>query len=250
MPVHDWTRVDAGLFHDFHQSWAVEIKNALNGGVLPPDYLALVEQHIRGPIPDALTLRLPRGKRPPTDSGPVATAPAPAARTVSRTEKADYVRRANRVTVRHRHGEVVAVIEIVSPGNKDSAHEFRAFVAKAAGRVAGDVNLLVVDLFPPGRHDPDRLHEAIWREVAGDDKEEDATGEYPPSEPVTLVSFDAGSRVMYAEAAAVGGPLPDMPVFLRPEFHVMVPLERTYMTTWNHYPAALKDLLEGPAAGP
>ena len=20
MPVHDWTRVDAGLFHDFHQS--------------------------------------------------------------------------------------------------------------------------------------------------------------------------------------------------------------------------------------
>jgi hypothetical protein len=25
MPIHDWTRVDAGLFHDFHQdmaSWA------------------------------------------------------------------------------------------------------------------------------------------------------------------------------------------------------------------------------------
>ena len=27
---------------------------------------------------------------------------------------------------------------------------------------------------------------------------------------------------MYTEAVAVGKPLPDMPVFLRPEFHVLV----------------------------
>jgi hypothetical protein len=25
MPIHDWTRVDAGIFHDFHQSWVPEI---------------------------------------------------------------------------------------------------------------------------------------------------------------------------------------------------------------------------------
>ena len=41
MPVHDWTRVDAGLFHDFHQSWSVEIKNAPNAGLLPKGYYAL-----------------------------------------------------------------------------------------------------------------------------------------------------------------------------------------------------------------
>ena len=23
MPVHDWTRVDAGLFHAFHQGWTI-----------------------------------------------------------------------------------------------------------------------------------------------------------------------------------------------------------------------------------
>ena len=56
MPAHDWTRVDAGLFHDFHQSWTIALRNALNAGVLPPDYFALVEQSIRGPIPDVLTL--------------------------------------------------------------------------------------------------------------------------------------------------------------------------------------------------
>jgi hypothetical protein len=25
MPIHDWTRVDAGIFHHFHQQWIVAI---------------------------------------------------------------------------------------------------------------------------------------------------------------------------------------------------------------------------------
>ena len=43
MPVHDWTRVDAGIFHHFHTSWMDEIAGALNAGLLPPDYYALAE---------------------------------------------------------------------------------------------------------------------------------------------------------------------------------------------------------------
>jgi hypothetical protein len=41
MPVHDWSRVSAGVFHDFHNTWIVELKNALNGGVLPCGYYAM-----------------------------------------------------------------------------------------------------------------------------------------------------------------------------------------------------------------
>ncbi len=37
MPLHDWTRVDAGIFHDFHQAWNAQLRGALNGGLLPPD---------------------------------------------------------------------------------------------------------------------------------------------------------------------------------------------------------------------
>lgn len=50
------------------------------------------------------------------------------------SEAGVYSRKADRVTVRHRHrhGEVVAVIEIVSPGNKGRVSELRAFVAKTA----------------------------------------------------------------------------------------------------------------------
>ena len=44
MPIHDWSRVPAGLFHDFHQSWSIRIKDALNAGRLPRGVAALVEQ--------------------------------------------------------------------------------------------------------------------------------------------------------------------------------------------------------------
>ncbi len=44
MPVHDWTIAPSGYFHHFHQQWAVSVCNALNGGVLPRGYFALVEQ--------------------------------------------------------------------------------------------------------------------------------------------------------------------------------------------------------------
>jgi hypothetical protein len=30
MPVHDWTRVSAATFHDFHGAWIVHLKETLN----------------------------------------------------------------------------------------------------------------------------------------------------------------------------------------------------------------------------
>ena len=58
------------------------------------------------------------------------------------------------VAIHHRRGEVVAVIEIVSPGNKSSQHAIRAFADKGGEMIWQGVNLLVVDLFPPGSRDP------------------------------------------------------------------------------------------------
>jgi hypothetical protein len=36
MPIHDWTRVDAGMFHGFHVLWLSRVVAGLNAGVLPP----------------------------------------------------------------------------------------------------------------------------------------------------------------------------------------------------------------------
>jgi hypothetical protein len=54
--------------------------------------------------------------------------------------------------------------------------------------------------------------------------------------------------VAYITPVAVGDELPDMPLFLRPEFYVPVPRESTYETNWSHFPAPIKRLLEGPPA--
>src|SRR5438874_2456069 len=58
MPLHDWKRVTAGTFHDFHLAWIAELRRALNGGLLPQGYYALAEQVAGDIIPDVLTLQL------------------------------------------------------------------------------------------------------------------------------------------------------------------------------------------------
>ena len=251
MPIHDWTRVDAGLFHHFHQHWMTTLSNALNRGVLPPDYFALVEQNIRGPIPDVLTLKLAAGSENTAegDGGVAVAVRAPRTRLTKRVTKraeADsYIRKASRITVRHRHGKVVAVIEIISPGNKGSQAEFRALVEKSADLIRQGVHLLVIDLFPPGKRDPLGIHKAIW------DQFEEDEFELPADKPFTLAAYDAGpDYVAYVEFVGVGDPLPDMPLFLKPENYVPVPLESTYQAAWDVFPDPLKGLLAATVGGP
>src|SRR5262249_20221496 len=144
MPIHDWTRVDAGLFHAFHQRWISALSDALNTGGLPPDYFALPEQSISGPIPDVLTLQLASESGPQAGTAPglAGAAARPRTRIVRRNEADAYARKADHLTVRHRHGHVVAVIEIVSPGNKGSRNDLRAFVEKAAELIRQNIHFL------------------------------------------------------------------------------------------------------------
>lgn len=246
MPIHDWTTVDAGLFHHFHQNWTVALCDALNAGVLPSDYFSLVEQIIPGSVPDVLTLKLAeRAERPRDETAALALATAPPkARLVARTEADVYARRANQLTIRHRHGDVVAVIEIVSPGNKASRAEFRTFVEKSADFIRQGVHLLIVDLFPPTPRDRQGVHKAIWDELIEEDFR------LPADRPLTVVSYlAAAERRAYAENLAVGDMLPEMPIFLTHELYVPAPLEKTYQTAWGMFPGALKRLLEAPVNG-
>jgi hypothetical protein len=243
MPIHDWTRVDAGLFHAFHQSWIIVLARALNTGVLPVDYFALPEQSIQGPIPDILTLNLSsgRGEAVGTDRGLAVASVPPRARLVRRAEDTIYVRKADRIAVRHRHGQVVAVVEIVSPGNKASKNELRTFVEKTTNLIMQGIHLLVIDLFPPSKRDPQGIHKAIWDEFV----EEDFA--LPSDQPLTLAAYDAGPPpVAYVEPIAVGDALPDMPIFLRRDYYVPAPLEESYRITWDEFfPTPMKRLLEG-----
>src|SRR5262245_28346660 len=133
MPIHNWSRVPAGVFHHFHQRWIAALCDGFNLGGLPSGYFALAEQVAGGPIPDVLTLQQqPHSRQPDDDGGGVAVASVPPqTRFVTKAEPEQYAAKANRIAVYHPLGQIVAVLEIVSPGNKDSRHALRAFVAKA-----------------------------------------------------------------------------------------------------------------------
>ena len=41
MPMHDWTRVKAGTYHNFHYRWIAAIMDRLNAGLLPAGFFAM-----------------------------------------------------------------------------------------------------------------------------------------------------------------------------------------------------------------
>jgi hypothetical protein len=155
------------------------------------------------------------------------------------------VRKADRIAVRHRHGRILAVVEIVSPGNKASTSELRSFVETSSDLILQGVHLLVIDLFPPGERDPQGIHKAIW------DQFEEEDFELPADRPLTLAAYDAGPPpVAYIQPVAIGDTLPDRPIFLQPDVYVPAPLEETYAATWHHFPAPMKRWLEAPNRNP
>jgi hypothetical protein len=151
-----------------------------------------------------------------------------------------YARRRHRVVIRHSSGhDVVAMIEIVSPGNKASRHMLHSFVDKAVEVLEAGVHLLIVDLFPPGPRDPQGIHAAIWSEIEGE------AFQLPPDKPLTLASYSAGPlKRAFIEPVAVGDVLPEMPLFLEPEFYVHVPLAGTYQAAWEGVPQFWRERLE------
>jgi hypothetical protein len=245
MPVHDWTRVPPGIFHHFHAGWVHDLTRALNRGVLPPGYYALEEQIAGGVGPDVLTLQsLGQGDRPAEETpGGVALAVAPPrVRYRARAEPDAYAAKAKSAVVRHvSNHQVIAICEIVSPGNKDSRHGLRSFVEKAVGLLRSGIHLAILDLFPPGRRDPQGIHKAIWDEVIDNDFSLSSDG------PLTLVSYIGGPiPEAFIEPTSVGSMLPDMPVFLTSEIYVPAPLEATYRSAWEDLPTYWRDVLSAP----
>jgi len=258
MPIHDWTRVDAGIFHHFHQRWIGAITDVLNQRLLPREYYALAEQHGAGFEPDVLTLKTSGSAKPDYDDAePPVTSPSthgdgnepaeggvllaePRTRVKAETDLEFYRRKQNVVAVRHISGDrLIAIVEIVSKGNKSGRKAFDDFVRKAADFLSHEVHLLILDLQPTTPRDPQGIHGAIWDEVAGE--------EYfrPTDKLLTLASYESGGRVRaFIEPVGIGDVLCDMPLFLEPGRYVEVPLEATYRVAFDSVPRRWRAILE------
>ncbi len=196
MPMHDWTRVEAGIFQAFHHDWITEIARALNGGLLSPEYYALAEQQAAGFGPDVLTLQTPAEDIEISQAGSVGMKVRTRPKTQFTAELPDsefYRRKKSSIAIRHVSGDrMVALLEIVSPGNKSSRNAMQAFVAKACEFLEHRIHMLIVDIEP----------------------------------------------------IAVGDELPEMPLFVEPESHILVPLERTYQASFAGIPQRWRRVLE------
>lgn len=197
MPIHDWMKVDAGIFHAFHLYWIAAIDGALNDGLLPPDYYSLPEQVAGFGNPDVLALQL-TSPQVPAETGTngthavrsggiaVATVP-PKTRFTDHTDDASIVRKTRSVVIRHvSNHRIVAIIEIISPSNKSGKAEIESLVSKAVDFLRNGVHLIILDLFPPDPRNPQRLHPLIWSEFKATDFQ------LPNDKPLTLAAYAAG----------------------------------------------------------
>ena len=208
MPVHDWTRVSDGTFHDFHYSWVLEIKRALKRGLLPTGFYVMAEQF--------------GGNLGALDSY------APMQRTL---------------VIRHTSDDrIVAMIEILSPGNKSSRHAIRSFLNKAVAALDGGIHLLLIDIHPPGPRDPHGIHGVLLNEIGTEDH---VLGS---ERPLTAVAYIGAARVeVFVVHFAVGEAIPQMPLFLTRENYVSVPLEATYLAAWEDVPPQYQEVLFAPS---
>ena len=249
MPIHDWSRIDAGIFHDLHLGWIDGLRAVLNRTLLPEPYYALAEPVLGASVPDVLTLRsedpsagtgVPEGLHDDTAERPVAEVVA----VVQNLPPPEvYSTLARHVVIRSslRDDEVVAVIEIVSRANKRSREERDRFVSKSIEVLRGGVHLLFIDVQPPTTLVPEGLHALIC----------EARGESPAALPgdrrlqcASYQVLEDGTARSHVVPLRVGDTLPEMPVFLTAHQYVRVPLEKTYATAFGNLPRRFRAVLE------
>lgn len=239
MPLHDWTIVSPNTFHAFHVAWVASLQQVLNRGVLPRGYYALAEQTSPPIGPDVLTLHKPdhgqNGGRFDSDGGTAVMKRKPRVRyTASGSDR--HARPQRRISIRHNSDHrLIAIIEVVSPGNKAGERAIRIFIEKLLGAIRQGLHALLIDPFPFTKRDSGGIHVPIWKKLVGSSIHSLSRNER------CLASIEVGEEyTAYVQPAVVGNKLPNMPLFLEPGHFVEVPLEQSYRLAWDGLPEEIQ----------
>jgi hypothetical protein len=140
---------------------------------------------------------------------------------------------------------LVALIEIVSAGNNKDAADIGSLVEKTVVALSKRVHVVIIDLHRPGSFDPLGIHNLVWTELGQEPIEP------PPGKPLQVVSYLAceGKVSSFIEPLAVGDRLPDAPLFLEGGRFVQLPLESTYMQSFEAVPQHLREAVGGTSEG-
>jgi hypothetical protein len=221
--THSWDEV--------HGQWPGEIVRDLTT-ILPTGYRAAPKVHLGSPFEvDVSAYDLDSRN---TDSAAAAsgastlTALAPTLTVeADLTDQDEYEVRIYDV---NRGRQLVAVLEIVSPSNKDRPEAREVFVGKVASLLQQGVSVSLVD---PVSVRQANLYSELLTLLGGSDP---ALAPTPPSlYAVTLRSRKPPNRRTLLDAwfypMTIGQPLPTLPIWLSTDLRVMLSLETSYQET-------------------
>ena len=124
-----------------------------------------------------------------------------------------------------RDGRLVAVVELVSPRNKDRPSSREQYASRYLGSLRGGVHILLVDIHrrPLGFSFPQLIAAGLTQEL-------------PAPVAPSVVSYRVGATAatggrmlaVWQHALVIGEPLPRMPLALIPDDSVMIDLDATY----------------------
>jgi hypothetical protein len=223
MPLHHWPNPRVPWL-SFHNHWVVRLVEYLNQEALPTGFRARPTELVVGIEPDLLVLQ-------DHDMPHVATQPALSEATLTAIVPSPADLPLVGIYSAYDASRLVAVIELVSPGNKDRSEAVSAFVEKVLFLLHDGVHVMVVDVISLPR-------KPLRRDILArlDQPETEATADQlwlssycslPARAPKSQLEVRE-----WARAAEVGTTLPGLPLFLRADqLWVNVDLEATYEAT-------------------
>jgi len=204
----------------FHGLWAAAIVEKLNSDVLAEEYFADMQVHVGSQVEvDVATLEEPDG----SPGGARSWSPGPASLVIPAVFPDEIE---VQIFTTSTGANLVAAIELVSPGNKDRPETRRAFAAKCVAYLTRGIGLVVVDVVTNrlanlhnevvellGHGEPFLMDASVTTYAAAFRPSRKQTGDQIELWPVPL---------------NLGSPLPVLPLALRNAGVVPVDLEATY----------------------
>ena len=216
-------------WESFHSRWANSIADALNR-LLPPRYTAEVQMHL-GTQVEADVAEWERSSLAVAEAGndsaggvAVRSWTAPAATLVLPAVFPDDFE--VQVLDQLEDARLVAVVELVSPRNKDRAESRRAFATKCAAYLQRGIGLVLLDIVTARQFN---LHDELIRVMSLDESFAMASGTFLYTVAYRPVRRQDTDQIdVWPHPLAVGGMLPVVPLALRGADTVPLDLEITY----------------------
>ena len=232
MPLLDHFRPplsDDWPWEGVHSAWATHIATQLNKRFLPADYYAIPHIKMGSPVEiDVSTFERSRKIAVEPEGGVAIWAP-PAPTLVADIDFSGLDLFEVQVVRRVGGPQLCATIELISPANKDRPSHRLAFAVKCASYLQEGISVLTLDVVTVRTAN---LHEVLLRVL-------EKTGELAWQSPTGLsaiayrVATAQGKQRLEVSAMpiSVGDCLPKMPLWLREDYCLELPLEETYVAT-------------------